>query len=101
MTSSWDEWRREWRKFEEQPNVRRLIAMRMSVLAIPAGGGIADGVRVLLSSENLAKHTKEATAWAAEAIATVRRAAAPNPWAGSSDEEIAAELVRGATGRRP
>jgi len=74
------------------PNVKKLIARRMSVLMVPAGGGPADAIRELTSAENIAKRAREATAWARQAIAAVKTAP-DNPY-GGDDEAIAGEILR-------
>jgi hypothetical protein len=73
------------------PNVKKLIAHKMSLDAIPPGGGIADGVSFLLSGK-LGESAKAASEWVRRAIATVK-AAPDNPF-GDDDEAIAAELLR-------
>ena len=35
------------------PNAKRLLAHKMSVDAIPAGGGLADGIKFLSSKESI------------------------------------------------
>lgn len=76
------------------PNVSRLIAARMAVLAIPPNGGFVDGVRFLQDREALSRGAREAEAWARDAIAAMRAAADPNPWRDATDEEIAGEILR-------
>ena len=75
------------------PNVRRLIAHKMSLDAIPAGGGFADGLNFLSNKENITKSAGIAKDWVRVALRAVREAAQPNPWALSSDEEIAGYLL--------
>ncbi len=80
------------------PNVKKLVARRMAMLAIPPGGGFGDGVALLCDPKKLAATGKDATAWVHEAIAAVR--AAPDcKW--TTDEEIAGELLRLAEAREP
>lgn len=76
------------------PNVARLIASRMSVLAIPASGGLIDGVQFLLDAEAVQRIAREAEAWTQVALAVMRSAAGPNPWRNATDEEIAEEILR-------
>lgn len=73
------------------PNVKKLIAHKMSILAIPPGGGLADGVEFLMSKERVIQAAKEATAWVEDAIAVVK-SAPDNPF--KTDEEIADEILR-------
>lgn len=75
------------------PNVRRLIARKMSLDAIPAGGGLAAGLSFLTNREAVIAGAKSAADWVKTALRAVREAASPNPWALSSDEEIAAYLL--------
>jgi hypothetical protein len=76
------------------PNVRDLFIRRMSILAVPDGGGFADGMSFFFDKEKRAKIMKEAEEWTKQAIELVRSAAEPNPWKDSSDEEIAGEILR-------
>ena len=76
------------------PNARDLFIRRMSILAVPDGGGFADGMAFLFDKEIRARVVKEAEAWVKQAIETVRSAAHPNPWKDSTDEEIAGEILR-------
>lgn len=75
------------------PNVRRLIAHKMSLDAIPKGGGFADGLNFLSKKENITESAGRAKDWVRVALRAVREAAAPNPWALSTDEEIAGYLL--------
>lgn len=45
------------------PNVKRLIAHKMATDAIPAQGGLADGLRFLSSAESIRNGCRAATAW--------------------------------------
>lgn len=75
------------------PNVRRLIARKMSLDAIPNGGGFAAGLEFLASKENIKQVASAAAAWVRVACQVVRGAAEPNPWKESTDEEIAGYLL--------
>ena len=75
-------------------NVQRLVATRMSIVAIPRGGGLADGIKLISSKERLVACAKDAQAWVKDAIQAVREAQDPNPWRNSSDEEIAQEILK-------
>lgn len=75
------------------PNVKKLIAHKISLDAIQAGGGLADGIAFLTDPKRIVEVAKMATVWVNQAIAVVRTAAEPNPWKTASDEEIAAELL--------
>lgn len=76
------------------PNVKRLIAHKMSLDAIPKGGGVADGLKFLLDKERIVKAAREADEWVKSCIAAVRKAAEPNPFREAPDEDIAAEILR-------
>lgn len=80
----------------QQPisNVRRLVIVRMSQLAIPADGGLADGLEFFTNQEKRQRVMREAEAWVAQALELMRTAAEPNPWRTASDEAIAGELLR-------
>jgi hypothetical protein len=75
------------------PNLKRLIAHKMSHDAIPNGGGLADGIKFLSSKESIADGWREAVRWVDEAIRIIRAAKEPNPWRDASDEQIAGELL--------
>lgn len=82
------------------PNVKRLIAARMAVLAIPPNGDFMDGVRFLTDPGAVARAAREAQAFASDAIAAMRSAADPNPWRDATDEEIAGEILRAVEERK-
>jgi hypothetical protein len=76
------------------PNVKRLIAHKMSLLMIPPGSGknaLATGIAALMAPGNVGKVAREATAWVEAAIAVVKTAP-DNPY-GNDDEAIAGELL--------
>ena len=72
------------------PNVKRLIAHKMSVDAIPPGGGLSDGFSFLLSGK-LGESAKNASEWVKDAIRIVKTAP-DNPY-GDDDEAIAGALL--------
>jgi hypothetical protein len=76
------------------PNVRKLIFHKMSLDAIPKGGGFADGIKFLSDREGMAKSLRAADDWVKAAILAVRNAGEPNPWRDKTDEDIAGELMR-------
>lgn len=76
------------------PNVKRLIIHKMSVDAVPAGGGIGDALKFLTTPGGIGKGWKEAADWVKSAITVIRQAAEPNPWKESSDEDIAGYLLK-------
>ncbi len=79
------------------PNVKRLIAHKMSLDAIPPGGGFAAGLDYLLSPD-LGKRAGEAAQWVRQAIDLVKTA--PGGDARGDDEAIAGELLRQIEDRR-
>lgn len=79
------------------PNVRKLIAHKMSLLMVPAGGGLATALQALTKPGNLAAVAKEATAWVEAAIAVVKTAP-DNPY-GEDDEAIAGAILKGIADR--
>lgn len=76
------------------PNVRRLLAHKMSLDAIPAGGGFADGIEFFLNREKRQRIMADAENWVTGAILAVRGAAEPNPWREADNEAIAGEILR-------
>lgn len=73
------------------PNVKRLIAYKMSFDAIPPGGGFAAGVDFLLSPGRLAQSGQAAVDWVKQSISLVK-SAPDNPY-GDDDEAIAGALL--------
>ncbi len=76
------------------PNVKRLIVHKMSVDAVPSGGGVADAVKFLSDATGIVVAARSATVWVESAILVVRQAAEPNPWRSADDETIADEILR-------
>ena len=76
------------------PNVKKLIIHKMSLDAIPSGGGVADGLKFFMDKERISKTIREADEWVKQAICIVRVAGEPNPFKTSSDEDIAGEILR-------
>lgn len=78
------------------PNVRRLIARKMSLLAIPAGSGkdsLARGVEMFTDRDKFMTIATEANAWVQAAI-DVMKTAPDNPY-GDDDEAIAGSILKG------
>lgn len=82
------------------PNINKLIAHKMSLEAIPPGGGVLSGVEFLLDKDRLIATAKSAKKWVEDAIALIRTGAEPNPWKDAGDEEIAGELLKQIKKRR-
>lgn len=73
------------------PNVKRLIAHKMSLIMVPPGGGVGAAIGAMLIPGKLGQVAREATLWVEEAIYIVK-AAPDNPY--KTDEEIAGEIMR-------
>lgn len=77
------------------PNVNKLIAKKMTLIALPPRVGRFDlALDFLLDPKRVSKAMQEAEAWVVEAIKILRLAKAPNPYLLMSDEEIAAVLLQ-------
>lgn len=76
------------------PNVKRLLMHKVAIDAVPAGGGLADGLNFLSSKERIMSGMRDGMAWVSTALDLVRSAPDPNLWKDASDEEIATELMR-------
>jgi len=72
------------------PNVKRLIAAKMAAIAIPPGGGFADGLKFLQSADRIKAAAREATDFVTAAIAAVK-SSPDNPY--RTDEEIAGAIL--------
>jgi len=77
---------------KQGPNVKRLIIERMSYLAIPKDGGLADGIALFTTPGKLGDVVRQATT-DVEACIAVAKTAVPNPF-GNDDEAIAGEILR-------
>lgn len=76
------------------PNVKKLIAHKMSLDAVPRGGGFNDALGFLSDKDNITDGARRAKQWVQLAIVTLRQAAEPNPWKDADDEAIAGEFLR-------
>jgi len=77
------------------PNVKRLIAHKMALLAIPVGSGDKSfdvGVNAFLDRERFSSMAAEASNWVRQAI-TLIKTAPDNPY--RDDEEIATAILKG------
>lgn len=72
-------------------NVKKLIVRRMSVDAVPSGGGLQSAIDYLMSPSKIAESAKSATKWVFEAIDVVKTAP-DNPY-GDDDEAIAGAIL--------
>jgi hypothetical protein len=77
---------------KQGPNVKRLIVHKMTLDAVPAGGGISTAITFLTNPKGIGESARKATEWVDAAIAAVK-AAPDNPY-GDDDEAIAAEILR-------
>jgi hypothetical protein len=76
------------------PNMKKLIVHKLSIDAIPDGGGFNAGVKFLMTPGALADGWKKAAEWCDAAIEVIRLAAEPNPWKEASEEAIAGHLLQ-------
>jgi hypothetical protein len=76
------------------PNTKKLVIHKVSLDAIPKGGGVADGIKFLSSRELISKTIRAADEWVKTAILAIRQAAEPNPFREATDEEIAGEILK-------
>lgn len=81
---------------KQGPNVKKLIAHKMSLLMIPPGTkeGLATAIDALTKPGNIGKVAKEATQWVEAALFAIRNAKEPNPWKNADDETIAGEILQ-------
>lgn len=76
------------------PNVKRLVFHKMSLDAVPPGGGLKSALDFIITPGAMGASYKAATEWVNAAILAVRQAVEPNPWKTADDEAIAGELLR-------
>lgn len=74
------------------PNAKRLLIHRMSLDAVPSGGGLRSAVEYLLDADRMKQSTKNSIEWVKAAIAAIK-AAPDNPY-GDDDETIAGEILK-------
>lgn len=74
------------------PNVKKLIASRMAVIAIPRNGGFQDGIAFLTNPAAITQAARDATEWVNDAVSAVKQS--PNNPFGDDDEAIAGEVLR-------
>uniref|UniRef100_A0A6M3IRQ7 Uncharacterized protein n=1 Tax=viral metagenome TaxID=1070528 RepID=A0A6M3IRQ7_9ZZZZ len=75
------------------PNVKKLIAHKMSLDAIPKGGGIKNGIDFLTNRKRITQSFRESNEWVEKVIAIIKNANEPNPWKNADSEAIASELL--------
>lgn len=76
------------------PNVKKLIAHKMSIDAVPANGGFRSAIDFLLDKDRIKRSARDAEEWVQASLLLIRQAAEPNPWKEADDEAIAGELLR-------
>jgi hypothetical protein len=76
------------------PNLKKLAIHKMSLDAIPPGGGLHAGIKFLTEPHAMTDGWHNSIEWCNLSIQAIRDAAEPNPWRESSEEEIAGELLR-------
>lgn len=74
------------------PNVKRLITRKMSLDAIPSGGGFCDALRFLTDPAGITSSARRAIDWVFAAIDAVK--SAPDNHLGDDDEAIAGEIIQ-------
>ncbi len=74
------------------PNVKKLAIHKMTLDAVPPGGGLASAINFLTTPGRIQSSAKDAVAWVFEAIDVVK--SAPDNTFGNDDEAIAAEILR-------
>lgn len=72
-------------------NINRLIARKISIDAIPKGGGIQDAIGFLMNPTAIYETAKREEEWVGEAIQAVKYAP-DNPY-GDDDEVIAGVIL--------
>lgn len=78
------------------PNVRALVARKMSVDTVPNGcaDGFGEALKLFSDPAVLKARAVAATKWVAEAMEAVRATKGPNPFRDATDEEVAGEILR-------
>ena len=75
------------------PNVKKLVAHKVALDAIPSGGGLQAGIAFLMDKYRIIETTRKAQEWVAQAIALVKTA--PDNQYGDDDEAIAGAILQG------
>ncbi len=80
---------------KQGPNVKKLIAHKMSLIMIPPGSknGLATGIAALRKPGNIFAVCREATAWVEAALSAVK--SAPGGMVYTDDEQIAGIILDG------
>jgi hypothetical protein len=72
------------------PNVKKLVIMKFSQLAIPDGGGLSAGIDALINNDKRKRLMTEATTWVNEAVKLVLQAP-DSTW--TTEEEAAGAIL--------
>jgi hypothetical protein len=75
-------------------NVKKLMAIKTSLVAIPKGGNVTDGIKFLSDKEKIIRTMQESLKWVKDSIGLIRTAGEPNPFKNADEETIAGELLR-------
>lgn len=73
------------------PNLKRLMAHKMAIDAVPPGGGLFSALDVLMSPKKMQESAQSALEWSILAVNAVR-CAVDNPY-GDDEEVIAGEIL--------
>lgn len=73
------------------PNMKRLLSNFMARVAIPPGGGMADGIALFTEPGKYQRVIREAMTLTDQAITAMR--AAPDKWYSDDEEEIAGIIL--------
>lgn len=82
------------------PNVNKMIIEKIAKDMTPPGSNVGSVAMAIIGGK-LGPAAKVAEEWTMQAIGLLRAAIEPNPWKNSTDEDIAAELLRKVAERRP
>lgn len=74
--------------------VQKIIAIKLSSIAVPKGGGFADGMNFLNDKDKFIDGVIEAKNWFKNSVAEIRSAPEPNPYKNMTDEEIAESMLQ-------
>lgn len=74
------------------PNLKKLMAHKMAIDAVPPGGGLWSAIEVLMSTEKMRENAQRALEWALLSINAVR-CAIDNPY-GDDEETIAGAILQ-------
>lgn len=76
------------------PHVNRLIIHKISIDAVPPGGGVESALTFLSDKDRIIRTVRESRKWVEQALQAIRQASEPNPMKTWTDEEIAEEILK-------